>query len=85
MGAFQEMRIILPLIVLIVGAIVGLLWLEEYLYDRRWTREKILPLYAKVSAMDPDSRKYLDPESLKAWTRGEISIDEIKVLSEAET
>ena len=76
MGAFHLMRTILPLIVLVVGAVVGLLWLEEYLYDRRWTREKILPLYAQVSAMDPERREYLDESIVEGLRTGKLTIDE---------
>jgi hypothetical protein len=76
MGAFQTMRIVLPLIALLVGVVVILLRLEEYLYDRRWTREKILPLIARVEALDEDSREYLDPAILEAYASRKITIDE---------
>ncbi len=33
-----------------------------------------------IAKLDPEDREYLDVESLCAWTRGEITIDQVMML-----
>lgn len=85
MGAFQRMWIIVPLVIALIVAVVIILRQQSQLYDARWTLQKVVPLMIEDASTKPEDREYLDPESLRAWTRGEIPLDQVKILSEAET
>jgi hypothetical protein len=76
----MALLIIVVLLLVIAALVVEVLRLRAQVYDLEWTQKKVFPLMLQAAQEDPEDREYLDPESLKAWTRGEISIDEIAVL-----
>ena len=66
---------------IIAALMVYVLYLRAQVYDLRWNQAKVFPLLVQAASEDPDEREYLDPESLEAFARGEISIDDVVVLS----
>ena len=72
--------VVVLLAAIVVSLSVELLRLRSQLYDRHWTEAKIIPLMRDIAKLDPEDREYLDVESLCAWTRGEITIDQVMML-----
>jgi len=74
--------ILLVLVLLAIFTVLGVevLRLRAKVYDLEWTQKKVFPLMLQAAQEDPEDREYLDEESLEAYTRGEISIDEVTVL-----
>jgi hypothetical protein len=72
--------VVVLMAVIIIALSVEILRLRGLLYDKRWTEAKIIPLMRDVSKIPPEDREYLDPELLRAFTRGDITLDQVIVL-----
>ena len=62
------------------GLAIEVFRLRAELDEMRWIQDKVFPLMLEVAGEDPDSQEYLDPDSLRAYTRGEITLDEVSTL-----
>jgi hypothetical protein len=82
LGDFRMALVVVLMAVIIVALSVEILRLRGLLYDKRWTEAKIIPLMRDVSKIPPEDREYLDPEILRAFTRGDLTLDQAIVLTE---
>lgn len=80
LGVTLMILVVIVLLAICAALSVEVLRLRAKVYELEWTQKKVFPLMLQAAQEDPDDREYLDEESLLAYTRGEISIDEIAVL-----